>query len=532
MNYTLLNSIIVVYVGLLAYLGYLGYKHTNSTKDYLVGGGEINPFIMALSYGAAFISTSAIIGFGGAAGAFGMGLLWLTFFTIFVGIFIAFVFFGKRTRQMGQNLEASTFPELLGRRYDSNIIRAFSSIIIFVFMPLYAGAVLIGAARFLETGLGMNYIVALVVFTVIISIYVTTGGIKGVMYADAFQGSIMFFGMAFLLIFTYRQLGGFTNAHVLLSEMTHLVPAKLQAMGHQGWTNMPKFGSALWWVVISTLVLGVGIGTLAQPQLAVKFMTVKSNKSLNRATLVGGVFIFSMTGVAFVVGALSNAYFFKTFGKTALSMVQGNFDKVIPLYIKTCMPEWFAYIFMLTLLAAAISTLSSLFHVMGASLGKDLYESLLPQNNSNSKKHSLLLIRAGIILGILLSLFLGYILPISIIARATAMFFGITAATFLPMFMLGLYWKGVTKTGAVAGMFTGVIGSVFWLVFIHKKEAVALGISQTIFGKPFLIDTFPWMVVDPIMVAFPLAFIVTVIASILTSDIKTSHLNKCFEGIG
>ncbi len=112
------------------------------------------------------------------------------------------------------------------------------------------------------------------------------------------------------------------------------------------------------------------------------------------------------------------------------------------------------------------------------------------------------------------------------------MFFGITAATFLPMFMLGLYWKGVTKTGALAGMFTGAAGSIFWLVFIHKKEAVALGISQAIFGKPFLIETFPWMVVDPIMVAFPLSLVVTILVSFRTSDIQTNHLKKCFEGIG
>ena len=52
---------------------------------------------MAMSYGATFASTSAIVGFGGNAGLFGMGLLWLTFFNIFVGIFIAFVFYGKRT---------------------------------------------------------------------------------------------------------------------------------------------------------------------------------------------------------------------------------------------------------------------------------------------------------------------------------------------------------------------------------------------------------------------------------------------------
>ena len=58
-------------------------------------------------------------------------------------------------------------------------------------------------------------------------------------------------------------------------------------------------------------MLGVGIGVLAQPQLVVRFMTVKSDRELNRAVLVGGIFILMMTGVAFTVGALSNVYFYK-----------------------------------------------------------------------------------------------------------------------------------------------------------------------------------------------------------------------------
>jgi SSS family solute:Na+ symporter len=58
---------------------------------------------MALSYGATFISTAAIVGFGGTAANYGMGILWLVFLNILVGIFIAFVLFGKRTRKMGHN---------------------------------------------------------------------------------------------------------------------------------------------------------------------------------------------------------------------------------------------------------------------------------------------------------------------------------------------------------------------------------------------------------------------------------------------
>lgn len=48
---------------------------------------------MALSYGATFISTSAIIGFGGAAAVYGMGVIWLTFMNIFVGIFFGVCLF-------------------------------------------------------------------------------------------------------------------------------------------------------------------------------------------------------------------------------------------------------------------------------------------------------------------------------------------------------------------------------------------------------------------------------------------------------
>jgi Na+(H+)/acetate symporter ActP len=78
-----------------------------------------------LSCGAAFISTPAVVAVGGAASTLGMGLLWLAFMNIAAGVFIAFVFFGSRTRRMGVNLKAITFPELLAKRYRSRFIQGF-----------------------------------------------------------------------------------------------------------------------------------------------------------------------------------------------------------------------------------------------------------------------------------------------------------------------------------------------------------------------------------------------------------------------
>ena len=103
-NVFLLTIVVVIYLFMIGYLGYYGYRKTKNALDYLVAGRNAHPVVMALSYGATFISTSAIVGFGGAAALYGMGLLWLTFLNIFVGIIIAFIVFGKRTRKIGHNL--------------------------------------------------------------------------------------------------------------------------------------------------------------------------------------------------------------------------------------------------------------------------------------------------------------------------------------------------------------------------------------------------------------------------------------------
>ena len=101
---------------------------------------------MAMSYGTTFISTSAIVGFGGAAGLYGMGMLWLTFLNIFVGIFIAFVVFGHRTRTMGHNLDSHTFRNF---RKDINRFKNFQRYYDLCLLAIYIAAVLMGAAQIL-----------------------------------------------------------------------------------------------------------------------------------------------------------------------------------------------------------------------------------------------------------------------------------------------------------------------------------------------------------------------------------------------
>ncbi|HUL39783.1 MAG TPA: sodium:solute symporter family protein, partial [Methanomassiliicoccales archaeon] len=300
-------SATAVYVTITLFLAYFGWKKTKRGEDFLLAGRKVNPWIIGLSYGSTFISTAAIVGFGGVAANWGLGLMWLVFLNIAVGILIAFIIFGKPTRKLGQKFKAMTFPDLIGKVFRSSFLQVAAALIIVVMMPLYASGVLIGGSRFIETTLGIDYNTALIAFAIITAAYVLFGGLLAVMYTDAFQGAIMLFGMTAILILTFVLLGGVTNSFQDLSNLPGQVPpgspsgvylADLTTKGWEGWTSFPALGSSIWYTMVTTIIMGVGIGVLAQPQLVVRFMTAKDNKSLNRAVPIGAVFILMTTGVA------------------------------------------------------------------------------------------------------------------------------------------------------------------------------------------------------------------------------------------
>jgi SSS family solute:Na+ symporter len=535
MSFIFLYTIVLLYIGICSYLGWLGYKHTHSSTDFMVAGRRTNPYIMSLSYGATFISTSAIIGFGGAAAVFGTGLIWLTFLNIFLGIFVAFALFGRATRRIGSNLDARTFPELLGRRYQSKFIQLFSGLVIFIVMPLYTAAVMIGGANILAEIFQIAVAPALVIFSVIVAMYVISGGLKSVMYTDAFQAVVMFFVMTAFLLLTFAHLGG---PFVAFEKLSSLAPEAIKifgARGHQGWHAMPVGGSPLWWELVTTIVLGVGIGVLAQPQLAVRFMTVKDGRSLNRAIGIGGVFILAMTGFAFTVGALTNVYFFEQGGQISFLAAGKAVDKIIPMYIAAAMPKAFGAVFLVGMLAAGMSTLSSQIHTMGTALGHDVYRTAF----GGDREKSLAVNRIAMFITILGSTILAWYLPIllekqgvEIIARGTSIFFGLCAAAFLPLYILGLFTRWVTRQGAIAGMIAGTATSFFWIAFVNAKSAAALGLAKGLFGAETLIASQPWPVVDPVVIGLPISFAVTILVSLFTKKTPAEHLALCFEGKG
>jgi Na+/proline symporter len=513
-NIYIFTVITAVFIAATLLLGWYGYRHTKNNDEFLLGRNKTNSLLLALSYGATFLSASAVVGFGGMAARYGMVMIWLVVLNLFVGLVVAFLLFGKRTRKIGKELKAFTFSDLLGKRFKSPAIRTLSAVIILVGMPIYCAAVLLGGVNFLVATINVNRDLILIGFSLIVAVYVTYGGVLAVMYNDALQAGIMFIGMAIILVVTYSVIGLDANQQLTDLWGTSLGGStgleSLADKGMNGWTSMPSFGSEVWLTVVTTFLLGVGIGALAQPQLAVRFMSAKDDRSLNKSLIIGSIFMIVIVGTAYTVGALSNVYFsMRHAGMVAIEYV-GNTDMIIPTFVNELFAEFgsmgevFIIIFILAILCASISTMSALLHTMGAAAGHDLMSQVDERKKiERTEKRSLRLNRISTMVMMVLVVLIAYLMPTNIIAKATSIFMGLTAATLLPTYAHGLFSK---RPNLVAAKWSIIIGSISWALWGFFVNA---GIA-TVVGTPLIASgliTF----VDPLVVSLPLSCIVLLV---------------------
>ena len=521
------GTMTVVFLIVTLVLGWYGYKNTRNNEEFLLGRNKAGPVIIALSYGATFLSASAVIGFGGQAAVHGMSVMWLCFLNLFVGLIVAFLIFGGPTRRKGRALGASTYADLLGKIFKSKGIRAFTAILIIVMMPIYAAAVLKGGVNSLAviTGLTEYYDYILIALAVIVAVYVVYGGIIAVMYNDAFQAAIMFIGMVVILVVTYSYFGGVTAGNSALDGLWDQSIVDIGNIGVQdgfnGWTSFSDFGSREWLTVVTTFLLGVGIGALTQPQLAVRFMSAKNDRDLNKSLIVGSVFMLAIVGSAYTVGALSNVYFMDHYGMTAfeyISQMGLGTDFIIPEYILELFStisfgDIFVSLFLLSLVCAAISTISALLHTIGAAGGYDLYTLWKnKKGHMTGDSQSVNLNRVVIVLVMVLTVVYCYMMPNDIIAKATSVFMGITAAALLPAYFHGLYSKNPCRKAAITSMVVGTVVYLFFALFINSGTSIFLPICELLTGQSVLFPDSILASTDALVIALPASIIAMVIA--------------------
>ena len=119
-----------------------GMKKTKSVDDFFLAGHTLGPWVLAISYGAAYFSAVVFIGFAGTYGwQCSFKSLWVGVGNAVLGSWLAWVVLGKATRKMTRRLNASTMPEFFLARYGSHGMKFVGAFAIFIFLLPYSAGV-------------------------------------------------------------------------------------------------------------------------------------------------------------------------------------------------------------------------------------------------------------------------------------------------------------------------------------------------------------------------------------------------------
>ena len=437
-------ALVPVIVFLLALLGMSYYvQHTsqeerskNFAMDYFIGGRTLGGFVLAMTTAATYSSVSTFVGGPGMAWEIGYGWLYMAMVQVVV-IFLVLGVFGKKISLVSRKINAVTVIDVIRARYQSNFLANLSAVVIVAFFCSTMVAQFVGAAKLFEAVTGYSYFTGLTLFGLIVVIYTTIGGFKGVALTDAACAIAMIIGICLLFGAMMEAGGGFYKMSDYLAATQ---PNMMEPLSRG---KMPMSLYISQWLL-------VGICTLSLPQSVVRGISYKDTKALHNAMIIGTIVIGAMTLVATSVGVLSRAIL------TEPLKAYGTYDNITPMTIVKTMSPFWAGVVIIGPIAATISTVSSLLLSGSSSIVKDVYMNIKAEKGESLTNDQIRWYSLGIT--ILLGLFVYFISiePPNVIWKINMFAFGGLETAFFWVLIFGLFWPKANKMGATFAMLGGV----------------------------------------------------------------------------
>ncbi|MBA5238035.1 sodium/pantothenate symporter [Pectobacterium aroidearum] len=404
----------------------------NFLNEYFLGGRSMGGFVLAMTLIGTYVSASSFIGGPGAAYKYGLGWVLLSMIQL-PTMLLSLGILGKKFAILARRYNAITLNDMLYARYNSPLLVWFASISLLVAFIGAMAVQFIGGARLLETAANIPYDIGLLIFGVTIALYTTFGGFRASVLNDAMQGIVMLIGTVILLVGVIYAAGGL---HSAVDKLQQIDPMLVSPQGSGGILSMPFMTS--FWVLVCFGVIGL-------PNTAVRCISYRDSKALHRGIIIGTIVIGILMLGMHLAGALGRA-------------VMPNLtipDQVLPALMVTVLPPLAAGIFLAAPMAAIMSNINAHLLQASATIIKDLYLSVRPQQIHNERRIKILSSMTTLLLGLLV--LLASLRPPDMIIWLNLLAFGGLEAVFLWPLVLGLYWERANAAGALSAMFSGAI---------------------------------------------------------------------------
>lgn len=300
---------------------------------------------------------------------------------------------------------------------------------------------MVAGGKLFETVFGLDYSIAVIIGTVCVVSYTLFGGFLAVSWTDLVQGLLM---AAALMIVPVAVMDG--GLGQLATDMHNINPELLTL-----WSDVK--GEPLSAIAIISLVAW-GLGYFGQPHILARFKASRSNKDLTTARRIAvGWTALSMAG-AMLVGLVGLVW---VTGHPGTQLDDG--EKIFMLLVNTVFHPVIAGILLAAILAAVMSTADSQLLVSSSALAEDFYKQVIKPDATSEEV--VMIGRVGVIVISLIALFLAMTPDSSVLGLVSYAWAGFGAA-FGPAVVLSLYWSGMNRNGALAGILIGGVTIVVW----------------------------------------------------------------------
>ncbi len=440
MNFETGVSLAAYFVLMLGIGVYAWQKSTSNVSEFMLGGRQLPPSVAALSAGASDMSGWMLMGLPGAVYVAGINAAWIAV-GLLIGAWANYLLVAPRLRVYTEVTDdAVTIPDYLEKRFEdtSRNIRVIASLVIVIFFTLYTSAGLVAGGKLFEASFGFDYRLGLVITAGVVMAYTLVGGFLAVSLTDFVQGCIMFAALVLVPIVTLGELGGWTAT----SEAVRGVNPD-----YLGWfSGVTALG------IISSMAWGLGY--FGQPHIIVRFMAVRSVKDIPAMRRIGMSWMLVTVVGSVMCGIVGLAFVTRT------GAPLGDPETIFIVLSQTLFHPYIAGFLLAAILAAIMSTISSQLLVSSSSLTEDFYKTFLRSGASQSEL--VLVGRIATLAVALVAIALALDRSSSILSLVGNAWAGFGAA-FGPVILLSLHWRGITRSGALAGIIAGAGTVLIWL---------------------------------------------------------------------
>ncbi len=433
----------VLYLVVMLAIGWYFYNRTRNLSDYILGGRGLNRWVAAMSAQASDMSGWLLLGLPGFAYLAGLEAIWIAV-GLGVGTYLNWRFVARRLRDYTEaSSDAITLPDYFESRFrdHSRILRIVAAIFILVFFMIYTSSGFVAGARLFETVFGFSYTGALVMGVLVIIVYTFLGGFMAVSWTDLIQGSLMFVAIITVPLVGLSLAGG---AGPTLETLRGLNAELLNPFTGTDGATLGLIA------VISSLAWGLGY--FGQPHILARFMAIKDPKQVGDARRIAMIWVAVSLLMAVVVGMVGRA-------GLAEELSGADSERVFMLLIDAVFHPLLAGVMLSAILAAVMSTADSQLLVSSSALTEDLYKVLLRRSAS---QRELVWVSRLAVIAIALIAFVIALDPESKVLDLVSYAWGGFGATFGPIILLSLFWRRMTRAGAVAGIIAGGVTVIAW----------------------------------------------------------------------